>query len=858
MTTQTSAPIGATGQSLEGVAVNTAAGSNLFRESVVAADANDPNAYAGVVSSQPSSSATPYGLVAWIAGTPNFSSTVNVTTSVNITTLAATSTQIVSSLPIWVSQSSAPWTINGSINVSAGGAAGVQYSSGTVTSVPTGTLSMGFFNNTTTPLALDASGNLNVNVAAGGTAGVQYVKDTVTTKPTGTVSMGLNSVNSTEPLLIDGSGNLLVNVAAGGTAGVQYSSGAVTSTPTGTVMMGFRSNTTRPVTLDANNSVNVNVTSMAAMYSQNSTVTTPFGVVAMGYGRVDNSTRALSLDLNGNLYASVTSMIGVYTYDFLQGGAPTGMMMFGTKSNSSRPLRLDNTDSLVVAVSSTPGYYTYDFLQGGAPNGLMMFASKTNSSRPLLLDLNDRLKVTVESTVAVGGSGVQYSSGAVTSTPTGTVAFGFFNNSTKPLTLDASNNLNVNVVAGGTAGTQYLQNTLTTAPTGTIAMGLDVNNSTRAVGLASTGALLVSVVSTVGGGSSGGGTQYLQGATTSAPTGTVAMGYSAGSTWAINTDTSGTQLINIISSLPLIVSQSSAPWTINGSINVSAGGTAGTQYLQNTVTTAPTGTIAMAVNAANSTRSLVVDANDSLKVNIASTVPQNILGAINISSATAVVSTALVTFGTTAVFLGQTTGAFSMPVVLASNVTTGVQITSSLPLLVAQSTNPWTMNLTQVGSTTVLLGATTNAFSIPVVIASNQASVLVTASQSSPPWQVTISSRANGGYTATTIALANNLNTTVIKTGATTLYDFHMGNMGSTNCFVRLYDSSTAANVIASTSIAKYTFASLSSTVTDQTFATPGLAFSTGITIITQQQPYTATTSIAPPASSVVLSIGYL
>jgi len=116
MTTQTSAPIGSTGQSLEGVAVSTAAGANLFRESVVLADPNDPIGYAQVVSTQPASSATPYGAVMYLAGNPNISTTVNVTATALVTNTI--STQVISSIPYFVAQSSAPWTMNGGVTIS--------------------------------------------------------------------------------------------------------------------------------------------------------------------------------------------------------------------------------------------------------------------------------------------------------------------------------------------------------------------------------------------------------------------------------------------------------------------------------------------------------------------------------------------------------------------------------------------------------------------------------------------------------------------------------------------------------------------------------------------------------------------
>lgn len=76
--TVSSAPIGNTGQSLDGFVapVN-------FRESVVITDPNDQFGISTVVSTQP---ITGYAIPVWIQGTPNFSSTVNVTSIVNVST----------------------------------------------------------------------------------------------------------------------------------------------------------------------------------------------------------------------------------------------------------------------------------------------------------------------------------------------------------------------------------------------------------------------------------------------------------------------------------------------------------------------------------------------------------------------------------------------------------------------------------------------------------------------------------------------------------------------------------------------------------------------------------------------------
>lgn len=99
----TTIPVGTTGQFLEGVAVSTG-----VRESVILTSPTDPNGFAEIVSTQPIGF---YGLPVWLQGTP----------SVSVAALPAisgsVSSQIVSSIPFYVSQSSAPWTMNGGIAV---------------------------------------------------------------------------------------------------------------------------------------------------------------------------------------------------------------------------------------------------------------------------------------------------------------------------------------------------------------------------------------------------------------------------------------------------------------------------------------------------------------------------------------------------------------------------------------------------------------------------------------------------------------------------------------------------------------------------------------------------------------------
>lgn len=123
--TTTTIPVGSTGQLLEGLLVNGA-----VRESVVLADPETADAFAKVVSSQPINF---YGLPVWMQGTPSVSvaalpaitgtvslqgtSSVNVVSSAPHAIVGTVSTQIISSIPFFVAQSSAPWTMNGALAV---------------------------------------------------------------------------------------------------------------------------------------------------------------------------------------------------------------------------------------------------------------------------------------------------------------------------------------------------------------------------------------------------------------------------------------------------------------------------------------------------------------------------------------------------------------------------------------------------------------------------------------------------------------------------------------------------------------------------------------------------------------------
>lgn len=168
-------------------------------------------------------------------------------------------------------------------------------------------------------------------------------------------------------------------------------------------------------------------------------------------------------------------------------------------------------------------------------------------------------------------------------------------------------------------GQQYTDGSVTTAPTGNAFMWKSLV-STMAV-VSSSKPLPMNIVSSISLGFTptgtsyvtlsstqvtiGGGTQYIDGATTTSPTGNVMMyrsGNSSGALSAVDVSThampvyiassvalgftpTGTSFVSISSSQPLWVSQSSSPWSIIGGVNVSTMAAVASTFALNVVST---------------------------------------------------------------------------------------------------------------------------------------------------------------------------------------------------------------------------------------------------------------------------------
>jgi hypothetical protein len=127
---------------------------------------------------------------------------------------------------------------------------------------------------------------------------------------------------------------------------------------------------------------------------------------------------------------------------------------------------------------------------------------------------------------------------------------------------------------------------------------------------------------------------------------------------------------------------------------------------------------------------------------------------------------------------------------------------------------------------------------------------------SSLPFLAIPTASSTGGTNSFTATLLANLNTTVVKAGPGTVYGIQGSNIGSSNVFVRMYQSSTAPSTIASSGVPAMIFPMPVST--NPFFeCTVGVTFSSGISFITQQQIYTATTALAVLASTATITILY-
>lgn len=191
-----------------------------------------------------------------------------------------------------------------------------------------------------------------------------------------------------------------------------------------------------------------------------------------------------------------------------------------------------------------------------------------------------------------------------------------------------------------------------------------------------------------------------------------------------------------------------------------------------------------------------------------------------------------------AIALGQTTMAASLPVALASNQSNVPEnltqvggsaialgqttMAASLPVALASNQSNIPENLTQVGGSAIALGQTTMAASLPVVLASNQSAVPnnLTQVNGSAVGATNPVPASDDFYTYTNI---NTNTTTAIKSGAGSLAYLTVNNPGST-WTITVYDNTTGTG----TKIA--TITAINGLINTNTYK---VKFNTGLTVVT-------------------------
>src|SRR5712691_4703858 len=263
----TSAPIGSTAQSLDGLNVSTTGGPALFLEAVAIGDPTDGGALAPVSSTVGLS----VNVASTVAQAVNVSVVANQITSsipfyvaqssapwsVNATaTVQGTSSaQIVSSIPFYVAQSSAPWTVTATATVQGTSSAQIISSipffvaqssapwTVTATATVQGTSSVNVIGNIT----IQGTSSVNVLGAIPGTTQVNVVSSlALTIQGTSSVNV-ISSVVHT--VTIQGTSSAQVLGGALNVSAAIFSAAAAAAAPANVVYMGGRTATTNPASV---------------------------------------------------------------------------------------------------------------------------------------------------------------------------------------------------------------------------------------------------------------------------------------------------------------------------------------------------------------------------------------------------------------------------------------------------------------------------------------------------------------------------------------------------------------------------------------------------------------------------------
>src|SRR5712691_8433816 len=271
----TSAPIGSTAQSLDGLNVSTSGGPALFLEAVAIGDPTDGGALApvnstvglyvnvastvaqatnvSVVANQITSSIPFY--VAQSSGPWSVQGTTNVQGTSSVNVLGTASTQIISSIPFYVAQSSAPWTVTATATIQGTSSAQIISSipffvaqssapwTVTATATVQGTSSVNVIGNIT----IQGTSSVNVLGAIPGTTQVNVVSSlALTIQGTSSVNV-ISSVVHT--VTIQGTSSAQVLGGALNVSAAIFSAAAAAAAPANVVYMGGRTATTNPASV---------------------------------------------------------------------------------------------------------------------------------------------------------------------------------------------------------------------------------------------------------------------------------------------------------------------------------------------------------------------------------------------------------------------------------------------------------------------------------------------------------------------------------------------------------------------------------------------------------------------------------
>jgi len=169
-------------------------------------------------------------------------------------------------------------------------------------------------------------------------------------------------------------------------------------------------------------------------------------------------------------------------------------------------------------------------------------------------------------------------------------------------------------------------------------------------------------------------------------------------------------------------------------------------------------------------------------------------------------------------------------------------------------------NLTKVGGSAMALGQTTMAASLPVALANNQSTVNVAVAAALPAGANTIGSvgltpQTNGGLSVSSTQVANNTTATVVKSGAGQLYGIEVYNNSATIAYVKLYNA-TSATCGSGTVVQRAMIPANASGAGAISNNVNGVAYSTGITMCVTGG-YADSDTTAPAASTYIVNVLY-